>query len=891
MDMKRFLLQAIGALTITTILTAAAFAGQARAWDRAETPVRAAGGSVQDERSEIARTVVSPLRNALEDLARGFPGHSSGVQAFQAQLAQLDARLSNAQTVRQIERLRAELEALQREALVMNPLVCNRPILFVVRRQYGYEHHNTETMSQNGELGGGFRPGGALKTIHFGNGGEVRTLLEVPEGVIRDPEVDFSGTKIIFSMRKDTNDEFHICEMDADGSGLRQLTFGRGLSDIDPMYLPDGRIVFGSTREPKYCQCNRHIMVNLFKMERDGANIHQIGRNILFEGHPSLMPDGRILYDRWEYVDKHFGPAFGLWTVNPDGTNHAVYYGNNAWSPGAIIDARVIPGTRKFVATFGSCHDKPWGAIAIVDRTRGLDGIEPVVHSWPADISRYLSNNRDYERGRDRRGHPMGGQIDNFARLKVKYEDPYPLSETHFLCSRMIEGEEMGLFLLDVFGNEVLLHREAPGCFDPMPVAPRDRPPTLAPQIDLAKREGLFYVKDVYTGTGMETVERGSARWLRVVEAPAKLFWCGGNWNIDATQAPAMNWNSTNNKRILGKVPVEADGSAYFRVPADTFVFFQLLDENDMMIQSMRSGTMVRPGETVGCVGCHENRLETVANGKVPLAVRRSASRIEPWYGPPRDFNYLTEVQPVFDKHCVSCHDYGKEDGQALNFAPDPGLAFNTSYVELRSKSPIRWYPDAPDAEKVLVKAVDDGPPEVLPAYSWGSHRSRLVDVIREKHYEVKLNKEELDRIVTWIDLNAPYYGSYATAYPDHAFGRSPLDNQQINRLRQLTGVNVGDQGLEMTGSQVSFARPECSPCLVKFEDKDDPDYLEALAIIRAGQGILAAVSRADLPGARLVGIDRKRQEKYETFAKAESKAREALVKGEKTFWTDSGGE
>ncbi|MCG8336243.1 MAG: hypothetical protein MJE63_17185, partial [Proteobacteria bacterium] len=207
------------------------------------------------------------------------------------------------------------------------------------------------------------------------------TLLETKTGLIRDPEVHFDGKKIIFSMRRDINDSYHIYEINADGTGLRQLTHAWGVDDIDPLYLADDTIVFSSSREPKYCMCNKHIMCNLFKMGSDGENIHQIGKSTLFEGHSSLLPDGRIVYDRWEYVDRNFGDAQGLWTVNPDGTNHAVYWGNNTNSPGGVLDPRAVPGTQLFLATFSSCHDRPWGAIALVDRRLGLDGKEPVVQT------------------------------------------------------------------------------------------------------------------------------------------------------------------------------------------------------------------------------------------------------------------------------------------------------------------------------------------------------------------------------------------------------------------------------------------------------------------------------------------------------------------------------
>jgi hypothetical protein len=698
----------------------------------------------------------------------------------------------------------------------------------------------------------------------------VTPLVDAPEGVARDPDVRFDGERILFSMRRNKADDYHVYEMNPDGSDLRQLTFGKELTDIDPFYMPGGAIGFSSTREPKYCQCNRHVMANLFVMNADGGNIRQTGHNPLFEGHGSVMPDGRVLYDRWEYVDRHFGPSFGLWTANPDGTGHALYYGNNAWSPGGIIDAHVVPGTSLVVATFTSCHDRPWGALAVVDRRLGLDGTAPVVQSWPADISRFL-NTQGY------------AGIDVFKEVEPKYEDPYPLSAKYFLCSRAVQGERMGIFLIDVFGNEVLLHSEEPGCFDPMPVAPRACPPAIPPRVRLDERNGYFYVQDVYRGTGMENVPRGTIRYLRVIEAPAKLFWTQPCWNIDATQAPAMNWNLTNNKRILGDAPVAEDGSAYFSVPADTFLFFQALDENRIMVQSMRSGTFLQPGETAGCVGCHEHRLSAAPDTAPLAAVGRPPSELEPWYGPPRTFNYLTEVQPVFDRYCVACHDYGKEAGETLNLAGDLGLAFNTSYADLRSKSPVRWQPDRPGDPKPLVKAVDDGPPEVLPPYAWGSYRSRLVDIMRGEHHGVQPDRESLERVVTWIDLNAVYYGSYASSYPDNVFGRSPLDNAQLERLRALTGLNVGDQQLEMTGSQISFTRPECSPCLAGLKAEDSEKYREALAIIQAGQDQLMRVPRPDMPGFSLVrDVEIKQQAKHDAYIRTQAETCQAILQSER---------
>jgi hypothetical protein len=816
---------------------------------------------------ELQAIRLEALRAALLDLTQTFPQQYPrgpewlerlrGYEQRRMELREAWARSEEA-ALQQLPDLVQELRAFQREALLANPLLRQHPLLFVVRPQYRPDHHNTETMFQTGEINtASFQGGAALKILDLAAGGEVKTLLQVPEGIVRDPEVHFDGQKILLSLRWNIQDDYHLYEIHADGTGLKQLTFAAGVSDLDPLYLPDGSIVFSSTREPKYCMCNRHPMANLFRMEADGANIHQIGKSTLFEGHGTLLPDGQILYDRWEYVDRNFGDAQGLWTVHPDGTHHALYWGNNTPSPGAVIDARPIPGTPQVLGILGSCHDRPWGALAILDPRLGLDGRPPIRRTWPEEAIHLV---RDPGTANE--------AWDAFLGVNPKYEDPYPLHERYFLCSRMTgQGEQMGLYLIDVFGNELLLHAEEPGCYDPMPLGPRPRPPILPLHRDFDGGEGYFYVLDVYASPAMRGVKRGTVTSLRVVESPEKRFWTYPAWNGQGQEAPAMNWHDFNNKRILGTVPVEEDGSAYFRVPADTFVYFQLLDANGMMVQSMRSGTIVQSGEVQGCIGCHEDRRTAPPNFALPRALRRPPHPLEGWYGPPRPFNYRTEVQPVFDRYCVRCHDYGSEGGEKLLLAGDRNLAFNTSYIEL-------W-------RKGYLRAIGAGPAEVQPALSWGSHASKLVEVLRQGHQGLALDAESFDRIVTWIDLNAPYYPTYASAYPDNLYGRCPLNNRQLERLGQLVGLNLEDPA---NVAAISFDRPERSPALVPLAQRGDPNYAEALAIIQAGRDQLAQRPEADMPGFQPCPIDQQRERKYLQRRQIEAANRQAIREGRKVY-------
>ncbi|NIP26011.1 MAG: c-type cytochrome, partial [Phycisphaerae bacterium] len=348
------------------------------------------------------------------------------------------------------------------------------------------------------------------------------------------------------------------------------------------------------------------------------------------------------------------------------------------------------------------------------------------------------------------------------------------------------------------------------------------------------------------------------------------------SWGGQGVHCPAMNWHSFENKRILGIAPVEEDGSAYFEVPSDKFIYFQLLDENKMMVQSMRSGTIVQSGEQTGCVGCHENRRMALPQSpvKMPIALRRPPSKLQLPNGRPTLYSYMNEVQPVFDKHCVSCHDYGKKAAEKLNLARDRTNTFNTSYNEL-------W-------RKKYIKSIGAGPSEIQKAYSWGSHASKLVKVLRAGHKDVKLTEAEFEAIVTWIDLNAPYYPRYDCAYPKNLTGRSPLNNKQLKRLSDLTKVPFSKIAAHNSnlGPQVSFDRPELSPCLQKFKDHTEPEYLEALAIIEAGSRMLKNRPRADMSGFEACPIDQRRQQQYIARQRVELNNRRSIQDGQKLYDT-----
>lgn len=710
-------------------------------------------------------------------------------------------------------------------------MLAGKQILYVERHQYASDHHNTATIFQYGEINqNSFSQGGAIK-IYDVDSGKTRTLINTDTGNLRDPEISFDGKRVIFSMRMNKEDDYHIYEIGIDGSNLKQLTSAKGVSDIDPLYLPDGGIVFTSTRQPKYCMCNRHIMGNLFRMESDGANITQIGVSTLFEGHSTMLNDGRILYDRWEYVDRNFGDAQGLWTVNPDGTKHSIYYGNNTASPGAVIDGRQIPGTDLVLCIFSSCHDRPWGSLAIIDRKKGVDGKEPVVKIYPEEALNLVAN----------------GDLDTFKWVQsFRYEDPFPMNKEWFLVSRTLYkypewnnqacGYKQGIFLVGMDGSEELLIEGERSVFDPHIVESSAKPVTLPMMRNFTSDKGQFYVVNVYEGTHMQGIEKGVAKWLRVIESPEKRSWTHGGWSGQGEQAPALNWHSFENKQILGEVPIEEDGSVNFMVPAGKHVYFQLLDKDKKMILSMRSGVSLMPGEVNGCVGCHEDRISILMpTPKRPIALTKKPVELEKFMGmEPFKFSFMEHVQPIMDRRCVKCHDFDKKNRQKVVLAKDMNQFFNAAYINLYVNK--------------VVGLIGGGPADIQQPYSWGSHNSRLSQIIEGDHHGVKLTQKEKEWLYAWMDLNGVYYPVYESAFDNTLSGRSPLTYAEIDCLSELTGVNLRSLNTHTRTlqAQISFDRPAESPILDGIRN-DKSKYDVALALIELGSERLKNTPRGDI--------------------------------------------
>lgn len=551
-----------------------------------------------------------------------------------------------------------------------------------------------------------FGDGGRLCRLDLRTG-ELTVLLDDPRGGVRDPHVHYDGQKILFSYRPGDTTTYHLYEINIDGTQLRQLTDGPD-NDIEPVYAPDGSIIFCSSRCHRYVPCWKTQVATLYRCNEDGTDLRMLSNNAEQENTPWMLPDGRVLYTRWEYVDRNQLLYHHLWSINPDGTGVMVYFGNQF--PGYVmIDAKPIPASHRIVASFSPEHGlgEHMGYITLVDPRQGPDNMS---------MARRVSQ-------------------------KI-YRDPYPLSEQLFLVA-----DAKGIHLLTDEGHaETVYAPDATGarwqCHEPRPLRARPREPIIPSRCSLEKANGRLVLADVYEGRNMAGVARGEIKKLLVLEQLPKPV------NFSGGAEPLTVGGTFTLQRVLGTVPVEPDGSAYFEVPALRSVFFVALDEHDMSVKRMQSFVTVQPGETTSCVGCHEPRMRAPYPRDVTLldAMKRPPSRIEPYNHLPDVLDFPRDIQPILDRHCARCHNHDQGDG-GINLSGDRTPYYSTAYWTMFSKS-----------------LVVDGrnqhgnrPPRTI-----GTSASQLMECLDGSHHEVKLTEQEHSLIRLWVDSGATYSGTYA---------------------------------------------------------------------------------------------------------------------------------
>ncbi|NQT86643.1 SUMF1/EgtB/PvdO family nonheme iron enzyme, partial [bacterium] len=631
-----------------------------------------------------------------------------------------------------------------------------------------------------------FQGNGVLRQVPIDNeiavvsrlrpGGRLATLFR-PEkpGYVGDVKLHFDGDRMLFSSIG-SHDRFQIFEIGVDGKGLRQLTRGEedDVDNYDACYLADGRILFGSSACFQSVPCQRRYdeVANLFVMNRDGSGVRRLCFDQDHNFYPTMMNDGRVLYTRWEYTDIAHAFSARLFTMHPDGTQQRAYYASSSFWPNRIFYAKPIPGRpTQFVGIVTGHHGTARaGELILFDVGKGRRQADGVVQRIPGRGKKVEAVLRDC-------------LVDASW---PKFLHPYPLSDKYFLVScRPTSQSWWGVYLVDVFDNSVLL-REEEGwmLLEPAPLRPTPRPPVIPDRVDLDSREATVYLTDIYIGEGLRGIPRGAVRKLRLFTYHFNYLGTSGIEDYIGMDGP---WDV---RRVLGTVPVAEDGSAYFTVPANTPIALQPLDAEGKALQLMRSWFTAMPGESVSCVGCHE-RVNSSPPSHNTLALRGAPSPITPWYGPVRGFSWDREVQPVLDKYCVGCHN-GKPpaDGEtppdlrraAARKLPLSDAPFPPSYYLLRR------FVRSPGLE---------GDPRVLPPGDYHADTNPLIRMLRQGHHNVRLDKEAWDRLVTWMDMNAPAYGTWLEI--PTVRGKSTVQQSRERRkeaLRRYAGIDSDPESI-----------------------------------------------------------------------------------------------
>jgi len=659
----------------------------------------------------------------------------------------------------------------QRRGIRLKPLQekC-RKIVFTKHFNMGGSHYAYTEAESDAQHERNFTPGSALCLLEMdGNYGSVRTLINDPKGVIRDPDVSYDGKRILFAWKKsDFQDDYHLYEMDIETQHVRQLTFGLGFADYEGAYLSNGDIIFNSTRCVQIVDCWWTEVSNLYTCNKDGKYLRRLTFDQVHTNFPTVMADGRIIYTRWDYNDRAQIYPQGLFQMNEDGTAQSEYYGNNSWFPTTILHARNIPGTRKIVAVLSGHHTHQRGKLAIIDNRRGRQEASGIQYIAPVRETKAV-------------------RIDAFGQDGDQFQYPYPLSETEFLVTYDPQGSgnrqyvhPYAIYFMMIDGRRELLVAD-PGisCNQPIPLVARESPRMRPSPVDYRKKTGTYYIQDIYFGQGLPGIRRGTIKKLRVIALNFRAAGIGrtsnngpGGGALSSTPVGVGN-TSWDVKTVLGDATVYQDGSAQFAVPARTPLYFQALDSNGHMVQTMRSWSTLQPGETFSCIGCHENKNEAPPVGRTTLAMEQGPQLLEPFYGPPRGFSFRKEIQPILDRHCTECHTGRKEQAFSLlaNYKTtrESKRRWSDSYLALTGAQPVEK-----KGELLYYKGNQDGKfvnwinsmsvPTMLPPYYKGAAKSRLITLLEQGHHDVKLSREEMDKIACWIDLVVPFCGDYTEA-------------------------------------------------------------------------------------------------------------------------------
>jgi len=682
-----------------------------------------------------------------------------------AELSRLDRRLAEYEKATAVagdtrREIYFSARRLVRKIAFCNPLLNIDKLLFIKRHDPGGVFHMCDQY-----YGCNARPGGGLYVLAdpLGPHPKLTNLLEnsvvekgrlagrkLEGGSFLSPEVSFDGKTILFAYSECQATQtyqwapeysYHIFKVNADGTGLVQLTDGP-TDDFDPCFLPNGRIVFVTERRGGYLRCGRHCPVyTMYSMEPDGSDIICISFHETHEWHPSVNNDGMLVYSRWDYVDRDTNIAHHIWTCYPDGRDPRAFHGNyptrREGRPWMEMSIRAIPGSHKYVATTGAHHGNAFGSLVMIDPRIEDDNAMSQLTRLTPDVP-----------FPEAEGRPI--------RNYMIYGTAWPLSEDDYLCVYDREARNRGIYWIDGDGNKELIYRDpAISCLSPIPFGARRMPPVIpdetvqtavARKAAAAVPPATISVMNVYESE-FEWPEGTEIESLRVIQLLPKS-------TAPPNQPRIGVANQTNARAVLGTVPVEADGSTYFEAPPGKALYFQALDAKGMAVQSMRSITYVHPGENLMCQACHEHKHKPPSHpATAPLALRRPPSKIMPDVDGSNPFNYPRLVQPVLDRNCVGCH----REKKAVDLSGAPSGSFTQSYNSLAGKYGFYFH-----VSNGSINTGVHGGSRTIPG-KFGARASELLNqgYLDQRHYGVKLSAEDFHRLVLWLDCNSEFLGSY----------------------------------------------------------------------------------------------------------------------------------
>ncbi len=637
-------------------------------------------------------------------------------------------------------------------------------------------------------------------------------------------DLDFDAKKIVFQMRESDRTNYNLYTVDVDGGNLTRLT-DSSYNDVDPAWLPDGNIVFCTSRANCYVRCGGSAFRTtvLARCDADGKNIYFISTNNEADFMPTVMDNGSVLYCRWEYVDKNIFRVQSLWTVNPDGTNPQVFWGGQSHYPDLKIGAYQIPETEKFIFMTSSHHNVFNSGLAVLVPSEG--------RNYPNGLYNLTPHLMWTEASSFGGGTSGNGPWDkNYGDFVVPacygaFYSPFPHSKNFYLASAgytkyessyIQEGAtRLNLYLCDYDGNMELLLSGENNIVHAQPLKTRKRPNSAVSMIEplgefnpnAPQPVGVLYTADVFENSG---IPKEKGKYLRVIEHCAATYQDGvRDANAQGNAALSQKYNKPgwrnflmslgvyskqgdtsiprvfgflsgetamsvfmdeSHKRILGEAEIESDGSVSIEVPSMKAVYFQILDKDRKVLQTMRSSTHVAAGENRGCLGCHATKFNAAPNVRPSLALRRPPQKLTKPFGD-ITFGFDRYIQPILDKNCVSCHNPTSKNKLDLTSRKMPaGGVFSAAYLNLvlgmdnkpangmvfpRSLagaiSPYAVYKsleeDVPTSESTIA------PMQVL------SGASPMIAKLERGHKNVKLSARDMAVLKAWIDLNCPYYG------------------------------------------------------------------------------------------------------------------------------------